>query len=380
VSSPRLPTPRLSTIAVHAGRRPDPTTGALAEPIVLSTTFERAEDGTLPHGHIYSRERTPNRTALEAALASLDGGADAAAFSSGSAATTAILHALSPGDHVICPEAVYYGTRKLLAQLFERWGLSYTIVDTTKLDQVKSALRANTRLVWIETPSNPSLAVSDISAIAEMSRKAKATCVVDNTWGTPLGQRVFALGADIAMYSTTKYHGGHSDVLSGALVTRQADDYWGRVRLIQTTAGAVPSPFDAWLVHRGLASLPCRFRQQCESATRIAEFLAAHSRVDRTHYPGLRSHPGHEIAARQMLHFGGMVSFQVKGGDADARAVAGRVRVFTRATSLGGAESLIEHRKPAEGPESTTPGNLLRLSIGLEDVDDLVGDLAEALG
>jgi cystathionine gamma-synthase len=370
---------RLATVAVHAGRAPDPTTGALAEPIVLSTTFERAEDGTLPHGHLYSREKTPNRTALESALATLDGGADAAAFSSGSAATTAVLQALSPGDHVICPEAVYYGTRKILAQIFERWGLACSVVDSTRLDLVRAAVQPNTRLVWVETPSNPSLAVSDISGIAEIARTAGARCVVDNTWGTPVGQRVFALGADLAMYSTTKYHGGHSDVLSGALVTRAADEFWSRIRLIQTTTGSVASPFDAWLVHRGLASMPCRFDRQCESAMKVAHFLAAHSSVEVAHYPGLPSHPGHATAVRQMLRFGGMVSFQVHGGEAAARAVAGRVRLFTRATSLGGTESLIEHRKPAEGPASTTPGNLLRCSIGLEDADDLVSDLAEAL-
>ncbi|MGQ0764436.1 MAG: trans-sulfuration enzyme family protein [Gemmatimonadota bacterium] len=371
---------RIATTAVHAGRAPDPATGALAEPIVLSTTFERAADGTLPHGYLYSRDRAPNRVALERALAELDGGEDAVAFSSGSAATAAILQSLDPGDHVICPAAVYYGTRKLLAQVFERWQLRFTIVDNTDTATVLAAVTPATRLLWIETPSNPALDVSDIAAISAIARDAGAISVVDNTWGTPVGQRVFDLGADIAMYSTTKYHGGHSDVLSGALVTRAVDDFWGRVRLMQTTVGAVASPFDCWLVHRGLPSLPCRFERQCESAMIVASALAGHPRVELTHYPGLPTHRGHAIASRQMLRFGGMVSFQVRGGHSAAHGVAAQVKIFTRATSLGGVESLIEHRRPVEGPTSTTAENLLRLSIGLEDPRDLVDDLIGALG
>jgi cystathionine gamma-synthase len=372
---------RIATLAVHAGRRVDPTSGAVSSPIVLSTTFERAEDGSFPHGNIYSRERTPNRTGLEAALAALDAGADAAAFASGSAATSAVFQSLRPGDHVICPSAVYYGTRKILEQLFGVWGLESSIVDTTDLAAVRSAMRPTTKIVWAETPSNPTLAVSDIQALADIAHGAagKARLVVDNTWGTPVGQRVFEHGADIAMYSTTKYHGGHSDVLSGALVTRDADDFWARIRLVQTTAGSVAAPFDAWLVHRGLASLPCRFAAQCHTAARVAEFLAGHRGVEATHYPGLTSHPGHAIAVRQMRGFGGMLSIQVRGGAADALAVAARLRLFTRATSLGGVESLIEHRKSIEGPQSPTPDNLLRMSIGLEDADDLIDDLRVAL-
>ncbi len=371
---------RPDTLAVHAGRRPDPSTGAIAEPIHLSTTFLREADGSYASGYIYSREKSPNRTSLEAALAAVDGGADAAAFSSGLAATTAVFQSLRSGDHVVCPQEVYYGTKKLLSQVFERWGLTYSIVDTSRLEAVRAAVTSHTRLLWAETPSNPTLAVTDIAAMAEVARQAGARLVVDNTWGTPMGQRVLELGADLAMYSTTKYHGGHSDVLSGALITRQADDWWASIRLIQTTGGAVPSPFDAWLVHRGMASMVCRFRQQCASAQRVAEFLTSHAGVERVHYPSLPSHAGHAIATRQMRMFGGMVAVQVKGGAPEALAAAARLRLFTRATSLGGVESLVEHRKSIEGPESPTPDNLLRLSIGLEDAEDLVDDLAEALG
>ena len=371
---------RLSTLAVRAGRHPDPATGAIAEPIHLSTTFLREADGSYASGYIYSREKAPNRSSLEVALAALDGGAEAAAFSSGLAATTAVFQALSPGDHVVCPREVYYGTKKLLTQVFARWGLTHTIVDTTSLDAVRAAVRQTTRIIWAETPSNPTLAVSDIEGLAGIAHAAGARLVVDNTWATPIGQRVLDLGADIAMYSTTKYHGGHSDVLSGALVTRQADDYWASLRLIQATTGAVAAPFDCWLVHRGLTSLPCRMRQHTENARAVAAFLSSHARVEAAHYPGLPSHPGHAVAARQMQLFGGMVSMQVRGTDADALALTGRLRLFTRATSLGGVESLVEHRKSIEGPESPTPGNLLRLSIGLEDAQDLIDDLAEALG
>lgn len=371
---------RLATIAVRAGRQPDPTTGAIAEPIHLSTTFLRNEDGSFTSGYIYSREKAPNRSSLEAALAALDGGAEAAAFSSGLAATSAIFQSLKPGDHVICPREVYYGTKKLLAQVFASWGLEHTIVDTSNTAAVEKAMQPNTVIVWVETPSNPTLTVSDIEALATIAHNGGARLVADNTWGTPIGQRVLELGADIAMYSTTKYHGGHSDVLSGALVTKNADDFWQRIRLMQATCGAVPSAFDAWLVHRGLTSLACRFRQHCESAAFLANALDAHPGLEVVHYPGLPSHPGHEVASRQMKLFGGMLAIQVRGGQAESMAVAGRLRLFTRATSLGGTESLVEHRKSIEGPDSPTPDNLLRLSVGLEDPADLLEDLRMALG
>jgi cystathionine gamma-synthase len=368
------------TVAVHAGHTPDPATGAIAEPLHLSTTFLRDVDGSFPSGYIYSRDKTPNRGALEQALAALDGGADAAAFASGQAAVAAVLQALAPGDHVICPSAVYYGTKKLLAQIFEPWGLEFTIVDTTNLSAVNAAVRPNTRLIWVETPSNPTLAVTDIHVAAAIAHANGARLAVDNTWATAVGQQALALGADLAMYSTTKYYGGHSDALSGALVTAKADDFWNRIRTIQTTVGAVAAPFDCWLIHRGIASLPCRLRQHTQNATRVAAFLSTHPGVEATHYPGLESHPGHAVARKQMQLFGGMVSFQPRGDAANSMAVAGRLKVFTRATSLGGVESLVEHRKSIEGPDSPTPDNLLRLSVGLEHAEDLVEDLRSALG
>lgn len=367
------------TIAVHAGHAPDPATGAVAEPLHLSTTFSRRPDGSSTHGYVYSREKAPNRSALEAAIAALDGGEDAAAFASGQAAVAAVLQSLAPGDHVICPSAVYYGTRKLLGQVFQHWGLAFTVVDATSLEAVRGAMRARTALVWTETPSNPTLAVTDIAGVAEIAHAAGARVVVDNTWATAIGQQALPLGADLVMYSTTKYYGGHSDSLSGALVTARRDELWERIRLVQSTMGAVLAPFDCWLVHRGIASLPCRFRQHSASAMAVAEFLAAHPAVEATHYPGLQSHPGHDVAARQMSYFGGMVSVQVRGGQAAALAAAARLRIFTYATSLGGVESLVEHRKSVEGPDSPTPDNLLRLSIGLEDPADLIDDLRQAL-
>ncbi len=370
---------RPATVSVRAGRHPDPSTGAIAEPITLSTTFLREPDGTYASGYMYSRERSPNRTALETALAALDGGVDAAAFASGLAATSAVLQSLGPGDHVICPREVYYGTKKLLAQVFARWGLEHTIVDTTDLDAVRAAVRPSTRLLWAETPSNPTVSVTDISGMATIAHAAGALFVVDNTWGTPFGQRVFDLGADMAMYSATKYHGGHSDVLSGALVTRAIGETWERIRMVQATMGAVPSAFDAWLVHRGIASMECRVQRHATNAAFVAHGLVGAPRVAAVHYPGLPHHPGHAIARRQMHHFGGMLSIQVEGGAAEALAVTGRVRLFTRATSLGGVESLIEHRHSIEGPDTPTPPNLLRLSIGLEDPQDLLDDLRLAI-
>lgn len=371
--------PRPDTIAVHAGRTADPQTGAVAPGIVLSTTFARHADGQLVSEYLYSRERTPNRSVLEEALAALDDGREAAAFASGSAATAAVFMALSTGDHVVLPADAYYGTRKILIDVLGRWGLRHSVVDMRDLEAVERAVTPATKVVWVETPSNPTLTVTDISAVAAIAHKHGAKVAVDNTWGTPIGQRVLQLGADLAMYSTTKYHGGHTDVLSGALVTRDVDEFWSRVRTIQTGFGAVPSPFDAWLVHRGLASLPTRFRQQCASALHIATELAKDSALEVVHYPGLVTHPGHAIAARQMLHFGAMISIQVRGDAQRAIAVAGKLKLITRATSLGGVESLIEHRKTTEGPTSTTPDNLLRISIGLEDPLDLLEDLWQAI-
>lgn len=369
----------IETLAVHAGRKVDPATGAVMTPIHLSTTFERRPDGGYTDGFVYIREGNPNRRALEEALCTLEGGQAAAAFASGQAATLAVLQALATGDHVLIPADTYFGTRELATHILAPWGLQATAVDMTDLDQVAAALRPNTRLIWVETPSNPQLKITDIAAVAAIAHRAGARCVVDNTWPSPILQKPLSLGADLAMHASTKYLGGHSDLLGGALVAATEDDFFARIRVIQNIGGAVPSPFDCWLLLRSLSTLPYRMAAHCDHAQRVAAFLAEHPRVAAVHYPGLPSHPGHAVAARQMRGFGGMLSIQVAGGMAQAMAVAAGVKLFTRATSLGGVESLIEHRASVEGPDSPTPVNLLRISVGLEHPDDLIADLDQAL-
>jgi cystathionine gamma-synthase len=369
----------LETMSIHAGQEIDPTTGSVIPPIYLTTTFERAPDGSFPHGYIYTRNGNPNRAMLETCLATLEGGATCVAFSSGLAAAMSIFQALRPGDHVVAPDDAYHGVTRLLRDIMAPWGLEYTRVDMRDPQNVAAALRPNTRLVWIETPSNPLLKIADIAAIADIAHQAGASCAVDNTWATPVQQRPLDLGADMVMHATTKYIGGHSDVLGGAVVFRANDAFAERVRFLQINGGAVPSPFDCWLTLRGIQTLTYRVRAHAASAMRVARFLATHPRIERVHYPGLETHPGHAVAARQMQGFGGMISIEVQGGEAAAMAVAARVRIITRATSLGGVESLIEHRASVEGPESVTPPNLLRISVGLEHPDDLIADLAQAL-
>jgi cystathionine gamma-synthase len=371
---------RIETVAVHAGAAVDPATGAVAPAIYPSTTFEREPDGSFPHGHIYSRSSAPNRRALEACLAALEGGADAVAFASASAATSAVFQALAPGDHVVAPTDAYYGTGKLLRDVFAGWGLQASFVDMTDVGAVERAMRPTTKLLWAESPSNPLWKVSDLGRLGAIAHATGARFVVDNTTATPVLQSPFKHGADLIVHATTKYLGGHSDVLGGALVARERGPLLDRLRMLQTSGGAVPSPFDCWLVLRGIRTLPYRVRAQSAHALTVATVLASHPRVETVHYPGLASHPGHEVARRQMSMFGGMLSVQVKGGAEAAMAVAAKVRVFTRATSFGGTESLVEHRASIEGPGTTTPANLLRVSIGLEHPDDLVEDLAQALG
>jgi cystathionine gamma-synthase len=369
----------IETLAVHAGRRVDPATGAVAMPIHLSTTFERDPDGSYPRGHLYARNSNPTRDALETCLAALEGGAAAAAFASGSAATAAVFQALAPDDHVVAPHDAYHGTGRLLRETFARWGLETTFVDMTDPEEVERALRPATRVVWVETPSNPMWRVSDIRTLAALAHAAGARCVCDNTVATPVGQSPFELGADLVVHATTKYLGGHGDLMGGAVVTRVQDDMFDRVRAVQASGGGIPSPFDCWLVLRGIQTLPWRVRAHAENAMKLAAFLAGHRRVETVHYPGLASHPAHALAARQMRAFTGMLSFQVRGNAADAMAVAGKLRVFTRATSFGGTDSLIEHRASVEGAGTRTPVNLLRVSVGLEHADDLIADLQEAL-
>jgi cystathionine gamma-synthase len=370
---------RFETLAVHAGHGVDPATGAVTEPIHLSTTFERDADGTYPRGYLYSRNDNPNRHALEAALAALEGGAGAAAFSSGLGAVTAVFQGLAPGDHVIAPGDIYHGTANVLKHLYAKWGVAATFVDMTKLDEIRAALRPTTRIVWVETPSNPLLRCVDIAAAAEIAHAAGARAVCDNTFASPALQRPLDLGCDLVMHATTKYLGGRSDVLGGAVVSKADDASFAELRTAQLFGGAVPSPFDCWLVMRSLPTLAPRMRTHAANAQRVAEFLAAHPKVEAVHYPGLPGSPFHALATRQMRGYGGMLSFEVRGGRDAALGVAARVQLFTRATSLGGVESLIEHRASIEGPESRTPQGLLRVSIGLEHPDDLVDDFTQAL-
>lgn len=370
---------RIETLAVHAGRGIDAATGAVVPPIYLSTTFERSPEGTYPHNYIYTRTNNPNREALEKCLCELEGGVAAAAFSSGSAATMSVFQALSPGDHIIAPIDAYSGTSLLLREVLIPWGLSVTFVDLSNPTKVEAVIQENTKLIWVETPSNPLLKMTDIRVITEIAHQANAICVCDNTWATPVGQNPLKLGADLVVHATTKYLGGHSDVLGGVAIARTETDFFNRIKQIQKTGGAVASPFDCWLVLRGIQTLPYRMKAHADNALKVAEFLSNHPQVEIVHYPGLKHHPGSEIAASQMQLFGGMVSFQVKAGREKAFNVAAKVKIFTRATSLGGVESLIEHRASIEGQGTKTPENLLRLSIGLEHTDDLIDDLEQAL-
>ncbi|HSE92620.1 MAG TPA: aminotransferase class V-fold PLP-dependent enzyme [Methylomirabilota bacterium] len=371
---------RVETLAIHAGRAVDSATGAVALPIHPSTTFERDADGGYARGHLYSRNSNPNRDALERCLADLEGGAAAAAFASGNAASAAILLSLAPGDHVVAPVDLYYGTARLMREHMARWGLEVTFVDMRDPAEFAAALRPSTRLVWLETPSNPMLTVTDVAAVAAPARRAGVVVVCDNTLATPVLQRPLALGADLVKHSTTKFFGGHADVLGGAVVAARADGFFEKVRALQAATGGVPAPFDCWLLLRSIRTLPWRVRAHADNALAVARFLRAHPRVEAVHYPGLPDHPAHAVAARQMSAFGGVLSFEVRGGRDAAMAVAAKLRLITRATSYGSVESLVEHRASIEGPQSRTPQGLLRLSVGLEHPDDVIEDLAQALG
>jgi len=369
------------TLAAQALGRIDASTGALIPPLHASTTFERAPDNSYPHGRIYSRADNPTYDLAADMLTALERGAESLLFSSGMAAATAVFLALAPGDHVIAPKAMYWALRNWLAGFATRWGLVVGLVDTSDLAAVTAALRPGaTRLVWAETPANPVWTVSDIAALAEAGHRAGARLAVDSTVATPVLSRPLDAGADLVVHSATKYLNGHSDVVAGTVTTARADEMWGRIKAVQIQNGAVLGPFEAWLLQRGMRTLFARVRWQSASALLLAERLRAHPAIRDVLYPGLPSFPGHAIAARQMSGgFGGMLSIRVKGGAQAAIAAAARLRVWHRATSLGGVESLVEHRASVEGPDSPVPDDLLRLSVGLESAEDLFQDLAAAL-
>ena len=370
---------KVETLAVHAGGAPDPSTGAVAPPIVLSTTYEHGPASESLHGFTYIREDNPTQARLEEALKAVEGGEVALAFASGMAAGTAYLQALPVGAHVLFQDDLYYDFRNVGRDHLPRWGMSATSVDMGDLEAVRAALRPETKLVWIETPSNPLMKVCDIAAVGTLAHAAGARLLVDGTFAPPTIQRPLDLGADAVLHSTTKYLGGHSDVQGGGLVFRKRDEMFERTRHNRKVLGGVASPFNSWLVLRGLRSLGCRVERHCANALAVARFLAEHPSVYAVHYPGLETHAGHVVAKRQMRAFGGMLSFQVNGGRDAAVGVVSRVRLFLPATSLGGTESLIEHRRSSEGPTSQTPDDLLRVSVGLEHPEDLVEDLRQAL-
>jgi cystathionine gamma-synthase len=376
---------RFETRAVHAGHRIDPSTGSVAPPIHLSTTFGRDPQSSPIGGHTYIRESNPNQEQLEEALVPLEGGEAALVFASGMAAGIALLQALPPGSHAVFPDDVYYGFRAAAEEVLPNWGIRSDFVAMDDLGALAAAIRPETRVVWLETPSNPLLKVTDLAGAAGLvhgagNSEGGIVVVVDNTFATPVLQRPIEHGADVVLHSTTKYFGGHSDVQGGALIFARRGDLSERVGHLRHVLGAVASPFNDWLVLRGVRTLACRVAAQSAGALAVARALATFPAVAAVHYPGLPSHPGHEIASRQMSAFGAMLSFRATGGREAALRAVGRARLFTRATSLGGTESLIEHRASSEGPGSRTPQELIRLSVGLEHPDDLIADLAQALG
>jgi len=366
------------TIAIHAGNLNKSATGDVTPPLNLSTTYLRDENGGYPGGHMYSRVSNPNRSSLEKLLAELEQGAEACAFSSGNAAGMAVFQSLKPGSHIICPDDMYWGFKKQLQSIFADI-LSIDFIDLTHIEGIEASIRSNTVMIWIETPSNPLLKVTDIAALSAITKKHNLILACDSTFASPCLQNPIALGADIVMHSTTKYIGGHSDVIGGALITAKTDELWTRIRNIQQIGGAVPSPFDSFLLVRSIKTLPYRMRGHCANANALANFLEQHPKVEAVYYPGLPSHPQHAIAKSQMSDFGGMLSVLVKGGFEEAKTVVNNVHVFAQATSLGGVESLIEHRASVEGPDTKTPQNLIRVSVGLEHIDDLIADFDQAL-
>lgn len=374
-------THHFETQAVHAGSISDETAGSIAPPIYLSTTFERDEQGGIaPKGYLYTRLGNPNRQALETKIAALEQGAEGFAFSSGMAAMFALCQTVLPSEsHILIPDDCYHGISHLVKRMLPAWKIDYTEVDMADVNTVKQAIRTNTKLIVIETPSNPLLKITDISAISQLASLKNIVTVCDNTWATPVITTPLTLGCDFVLHSTTKYMGGHSDVLGGCIVAREANDLSIKLRESQNIGGSAPSPFDCWLINRSLATLSLRVRQQCENAQAIANFLNTHPKIDMVLYPGLKSHAQYDVAQQQMRLPGGMLSILVKGNQSDALRLTSKLKLFKHATSLGGVESLIEHRLSVEGLHAKSPENLLRVSIGIEHVNDLIDDFKQAL-
>jgi cystathionine gamma-synthase len=384
--------PGFSTRAIHAGQEPDPQTGAVVPAIYQVSTYKQDGVGGLRHGYEYSRSANPTRAALEECIAALEGGGRGFAFASGLAGQDTVIRALlRPGDHVVVPSDAYGGTYRLFNKVVLPWGVEHTITSIHDVEAVRAAIRpGQTKVVWVETPTNPLLGIADIAALADVAHEAGALLAVDNTFATPYLQQPLSLGADVVMHSTTKYCGGHSDVVGGAVVTADSisvpgfEDAADRIGFHQNSMGAIAGPFDAWLVLRGLKTLAVRMERHCDNAEKVVDFLQGHDAVTAVHYPGLLEHPGHDVATKQMRRYGGMVSFQVRGGEERAVAVCGATEVWTLGESLGGVESLIEHparmtHASVAGTELEVPSDLIRLSVGIEDADDLIADLARAL-
>ncbi len=367
------------TLAVHAGRTVDPQTGAVSLPLNLSTTFERDADGGFSRGYNYIRDGNPVRNAFERCMCELEGGADAIAVPSGMAAAFAVLQTLAPGERIVAAHDMYYGLRELLREHFPRRGIETVFVDARSVRALEEACTSATRIVWVETPSNPLIEVIDIARCASVAHAVGARLVCENTFASPAVQQPFKHGADAVVHSVTKYLSGHSDVMAGAVVVRDDPGLSEKIRRFARTAGAVLAPFDAWLSLRGIQTLALRMRRHCENAQAIAEYLQGHVAVSRVHYPGLVDDAGHAIASKQMNGYGGMLAFEIRGGREEAFAMLARLKMIVRATSLGGVHTLIEHRASIEGPHSRAPESLLRLSVGIEHVDDIIGDLDQAL-
>ena len=370
----------IQTIAVHAGYNSESREGDIMQPIHLSTTFERKEDGNL-NEFIYTRSSNPNRETVEKKIAAIEGGSEAFAFSSGMAAINALFeNILQPGSHLIIPDDCYHGTRNLVDKFFRRWQVNFSEVNMTDINNVAAAINANTKLIWMETPSNPQLKISDIAALVGMAKQHKIAIACDNTFATSLLQKPLDMGADFVMHSSTKFFSGHSDVLGGVIVIKEKTDISERLREYQQIAGAVPSPFDCWLLNRSLSTFPIRVPLQCSNAMALAQYFSTHPKIEQVFYPGLPSHTNHAIAAKQMQGgFGSILSILVKADKQDALRFAGKLKIFKHATSLGGVESLVEHRRTAEGAHPISPDNLLRVSVGIEYIDDLLNDVKNAL-